>query len=74
MTSRIDAVAVAARLARLRAIVAPSTREEARQFLTPPHRTESFDARATRALAELRALCELTRYLQSADVGGGTRR
>jgi hypothetical protein len=56
---------VAARLANLRALHVPESIDEATRRLAreQPRARESFETRAARALAELRALVELARYL-----------
>jgi hypothetical protein len=57
---------VRARLDALRALYVPETIDEARARLARerPRDATPFDMRVARSLAELRALCELTRALQ----------
>jgi hypothetical protein len=74
MSRDLSPAAVAARLAWLRASYVPMTAGEARRRLTPPPRSEPFAAGVARRLAELHALCELTRHLHAGrrvEPGGG---
>jgi hypothetical protein len=64
MKNELSPVAVERRLAALRISYEPETIEGARVRLARP-RDESFDEAATRRLAELRALCELTEHLHA---------
>jgi len=67
MSRRLDGSAVHARLERLRALCVPMLREEALDMhAVQGSRAEGFPAGVERRLAELRALCELTRYLHAA--------
>ncbi len=62
--AELSAESVGLRLAALRAAYVPMTEAEARPLLEPPPRVEDFAVAAARRLAELRALCVLTRQLQ----------
>ena len=66
MKADLDAGSVAARLAELRAVYAPERVAVAQERLAceRPADPETFEARAARSLAELRALCELARHLR----------
>jgi hypothetical protein len=65
MARELTAEAVAARLDRLRSMVAPLRVDEARRLMEDPpaHKRESFEIQVARRLAELRALLDLTNYL-----------
>jgi hypothetical protein len=67
--SELDPRRVAARLARLRSIYIAETVEQASMRLVRERPVESipFEVGVARRLAELRALCELTRALHSAS-------
>ena len=64
----LDPASVAKRLAVLRSQYVAEDLEAARVRLARerPRLAEPFDARVARALAELRALCELAEYLHGA--------
>jgi hypothetical protein len=67
MSHDLSPAAVARRLACLRAAYVPETEVEVRRRLAPEPRSEVPFAEAVASrLAELRALCELTAYLQQA--------
>jgi hypothetical protein len=71
MTSDLSPDAVAARLARLRELYVPATRAEVEGALVPPPRAPAeFAELVSRRLEELRALCDLTRYLHARARGG----
>ena len=72
MTTELDPVAVERRLQDLRERYVPETVDEGRRRLAAdrPARAESFDAAVARRLAELRALCELTKVLEGAASRG----
>ena len=63
--SELDPLVVARRLEQLRELYVPETVEEGRRRLEAdqPASRESFDQAVARRLAELRALCELTRVI-----------
>lgn len=65
----LDAIAVALRLAELRRSYVAESVEEGRTRLAieRPPRRESFAEAVAARLRELRALCELARYLHRAD-------
>lgn len=65
MSRELDPHAVRARLAVLRALYVPETVDEGRARLSHerPRREVPLEVLAARRLAELRALCELARYL-----------
>jgi hypothetical protein len=68
MSRELDPAAVVARLAELRAAYVPESVQHARARLAeerPSGASESFDRSVRRRLAELRALCELTRHLHA---------
>ena len=69
MARELDPRAVAVRLAELRALYVPETVAAAAERLARerPPSSESFDERVARNLMELRALCDLTRYLGQAQ-------
>lgn len=69
MGSDLDPERVASHLAILRAAYVAETTEEAAERLDRerPRAVESFEERVARNLAELRALCELSRYLGQAQ-------
>ena len=58
--------AVSARLALLRASYVPETLEQGRARMAHRPEPEPFERGVARRLAELRALCELTKHLRSA--------
>jgi hypothetical protein len=65
MTSSLDPLLVRARLAGLRSRYVPESVDSAhaRLALERPTEATAFDQAAARALAELRALCDLAEYL-----------
>ncbi len=69
MARDLDPHVVAAHLAELRDLYVPETVVDgaARLAREVPPSTESFDERVARNLGELRALCDLTRYLGQAQ-------
>jgi hypothetical protein len=69
MASEPSATQVLARLAELRRLYSPERLEDARQRLAAerPRRSEPFEVAVARSLEELRALCELTKYLHRAE-------
>lgn len=65
MSRDLSSTAVAERLACLRAMYVPESEVEARRRLASERSPEPVFAKAVASrLAELRALCELTTYLQ----------
>ncbi len=69
MSRELDPAAVAERLAELRALYVPEQLDEGRRRLARerPARIEDLVERATRGLAELRALCDLAGHLHRAS-------
>jgi hypothetical protein len=67
MTADLTAAAVASRLEQLRRLYVPESIEAARERLAleRPVRAEPFALAVARALAELRALCDLARHLHA---------
>lgn len=68
MTNSLEPLLVRARLAELRSLYVPESVDSARARLARerPNDATPFELGAARALAELRALCELADYLHRA--------
>lgn len=75
MTTKLDPIAVAARLAILRALYVPETVADARRRLAKerPADDTPFAEKVARRLDELRALDDFARYLQQAKHVGARR-